>query len=212
MRAASGAIEAVHLTESGLTLKTVDDALAVGLCGSGIVDTVAELRRWRLINESGRFDRQNERVRQGRYGPEFLLAPGSQSGSGRDVVITQKDINEVQLAKGAIRAGVEALLDKTGTRPEEVQEVIIAGAFGSFLKIESALDIGLLPRLPKARYQQVGNAALTGARWTLLSGQARERARQIARETGYLELTTYPNFNRRFALGMLFPTVAEDNK
>jgi uncharacterized 2Fe-2S/4Fe-4S cluster protein (DUF4445 family) len=207
MRAASGAIEAVSLTGAGLTLKTVDNAPAVGLCGSGIIDAVAELRRWNLINERGRFDRQNERVRQGRHGPEFLLAPGSQSGSGRDVVITQNDINEIQLAKGAIRAGLEVLLDATGAAPEEVQEVIIAGAFGSFLKVQSALQVGLLPHLPNARYRQIGNAALAGARWALLSRQVRERAQQIASQTNYLELTTYPKFNRRFALGMLFPTI-----
>ena len=91
------------------------------------------------------------------------------------------------------------------TAPEEVQEVVIAGAFGSFLKVQSALAIGLLPRLPHARYRQVGNAALVGAKWALVSRQARERARQIAAQTHYLELTTYPQFSRRFALGMLFP-------
>jgi uncharacterized 2Fe-2S/4Fe-4S cluster protein (DUF4445 family) len=128
------------------------------------------------------------------------------------VVITQNDINEIQLAKGAIRAGLEVLLAATGTPPEEVQEVIIAGAFGSFLKVQSALRVGLLPRLPNARYQQVGNAAVVGARCALLSRQVRERARQIAGQTNYLELTTYPKFNRRFALGMLFPPLDEHDK
>ena len=205
MRAAAGAIEAVELTASGLTLKTVDDAPAVGLCGSGIIDSVAELRRWNLINERGRFDRDHARVRQGRHGAEFVLAPANQSGNQHDVVVTQEDINEIQLAKGAIRAGLEVLLDATSTAPEEVQEVIIAGAFGSFLRVQSALAMGLLPRLPHARYRQVGNAALVGAKWALLSRQARARARQIVAQTTYLELTTYPKFSRRFALGMLFP-------
>ena len=209
MPTAAGAIEAVELTKNGVTLSTVDDAPAIGLCGSGIVDGVAELRRWHLINERGRFDRHHDRVREGRHGPEFLLVPADQSGSQRDVVITQEDVNEIQLAKGAIRAGLEVLLDATGTAPEEVKEVIIAGAFGSFLKVQSALDMGLLPRLPNARYRQVGNAALVGARWALVSRQARKRARQIASQTNYLELTTYPQFNRRFALGMLFPSIGE---
>jgi uncharacterized 2Fe-2S/4Fe-4S cluster protein (DUF4445 family) len=205
MRAAAGAIERVKLTETGLELKTVDDAPAIGLCGSGIIDAVAELRRWNLINERGRFNRHNGRVRDGRYGAEFLLVPDSQSGSQRDIVITQNDINEIQLAKGAIRAGLEVLLDATDTAPEEVKEVIIAGAFGSFLKVKSALDMGLLPHLPHAGYRQVGNAALVGAKWALVSKQARARARQIVAQTNYLELTTYPKFSRRFALGMLFP-------
>jgi uncharacterized 2Fe-2S/4Fe-4S cluster protein (DUF4445 family) len=204
MRAVAGAIEAVELTATGINLKTVADAPAIGLCGSGIVDGVAELLRWGLINERGRFDRAHERVRQGRHGAEFLLVPADQSGSQRDVVITQQDINEIQLAKGAIRAGLEVLLDATATAPEEVKEVVIAGAFGSSLKVQSALDMGLLPRLPNARYRQVGNAALDGAKWALVSRQVRERARQIVARTRYLELTTYPKFSRRFAMGMLF--------
>jgi len=207
MRAAAGAIEAIDLTETGVALRTVDDAPAIGLCGSGIVDGVAELRRWQLINERGRFDRDHGRVREGRQGPEFVLVPADQSGSQRDVAITQEDVNEIQLAKGAIRAGLEVLLDVTGTAPEEVKEVIIAGAFGSFLKLQSALDMGLLPRLPNAGYRQVGNAALVGARWALVSRQARARARQIAERTTYQELTTYPDFSYKFALGMLFPSL-----
>jgi uncharacterized 2Fe-2S/4Fe-4S cluster protein (DUF4445 family) len=207
MRAAAGAIEAIELTATGLHLKTVDNAPAIGLCGSGIIDGVAELRRWNLINERGRFDREHQRVRAGRHGAEFLLVPAGQSGSQRDVVITQNDINEIQLAKGAIRAGLEILLDATDTASEDVREVIIAGAFGSFLNVQNALNMGLLPRLPNARYQQVGNAAMVGARYALLSRQMRQRAQQIVGQTNYLELTTYPKFNRRFALGMLFPNL-----
>ena len=205
MRAAAGAIEAVKLTDTSLQLKTVEDVPAVGLCGSGIVDALAELRRWGLINHRGRFDKQNARVREGRHGLEFLLSPASQSGSGRDVVISQHDVNEIQLAKGAIEAGLEALLKATDTPPEAVTQVIIAGAFGSFLNVKSAIDIGLFPPLPNAHYKQVGNAAGVGAKWALLSRAARTRARQIAANTEYIELTTFPKFNRLFALGMLFP-------
>jgi len=205
MRAASGAIEAVTLTATGAQLKTVDDAPAIGLCGSGMIDAVAELRRWGLLNARGRFERAHPRVRAGRHGPEFVLASAAESGSENDVVITQKDVNEIQLAKGAIRAGVESLLEATGTSPEDVREGVIAGAFGAFLNVQNALAIGLLPPLPHARYRQVGNAALVGARYALVSHRMRERAQAIAAKTRYLELTTYPQFKRRFALGMLFP-------
>lgn len=206
MRAASGAIEAVHLMETGIDLKTIDNAAPIGMCGSGIIDAVAELRRWGLINERGRFEKENPRAREGRAGYELLLAPAQRSGSGRDVVISQKDVNEIQLAKGAIRAGLDALLEATGTAPEDVKEVIIAGAFGSFLNIDSALDIGLLPDYPNAAYRQVGNAAAVGARWALISRAERERARRIAHSTDYVELTTYPGFSRLFAYGMLLPS------
>ena len=205
MRAASGAIEKVRITENGPMLKTVDDTPAVGLCGSGIVDVVAELYGAELINFRGRFDKESERVSNGRFGSQYLLVPAKDSGSNHDIAITQKDINEIQLAKGAINAGLNILLEVTGTAVEEVEEVIIAGAFGSFLDVKNAIAMGLFPRLPKATYRQVGNAALIGAKWMLVSQEARQRAQQITDQTIYQELTTYPKFSRHFALGMLFP-------
>lgn len=205
MRAASGAIESIRLDDASIEYTSIDDVPPVGLCGSGIVDTIAELRRWRLINDRGRFQKGHGRLRQGRSGPELLLVPAAESGSGRDVVITQQDVNEIQLAKGAIRAGLDVLLKSTGTLMDEIEDVIIAGAFGSFLNVESALDIGLLPYFPRAVYRQVGNAAAVGAKWALISKEERERARQVAAQTRYIELTTYPKFSRHFASGMLFP-------
>ena len=135
----------------------------------------------------------------------MVLATAEVSGTGRAIAITQGDINEIQLAKGAIECGISILLDATGTSPEAVEEVVVAGAFGSFLDLENALDIGLLPRLPNASYVQVGNAAGAGAKAALLSMRERARAREIAHEAGYVELTTYPGFQRRFAYSMLFP-------
>lgn len=205
MRAASGAIEKVRITPNDVELTTIDDAPAVGLCGSGIVDVMAELYQSGLINQRGRFDKENSRVGNGRFGPEFLLVPATHSGSNRDVAITQKDVNEIQLAKGAIHAGLQILLESTDTTPEDVDEVIIAGAFGSFLNVRSAIAMGLFPELPNAQYKQVGNAAVIGAKWMLISHQARSRAERIAQNTVYNELTVYPQFSRKFALGMLFP-------
>lgn len=205
MRAASGAIEKVRIGESGPELTTIDDTPAVGLCGSGILDAIAELYRAGYLDRNSRFQRDHNAVRHGDRGPEFVLVPASRSGSGRDIAITQKDVNEIVLAKGAIHAGLNILLKATQTPPEAVQEVIVAGAFGSFLNIHSALRIGLFPRLPAAQYRQVGNAAALGAKWMLISQSARQRARQIARQTHYLELTTYPGFSRQFALAMIFP-------
>ena len=205
MRAASGAVEVVSLTQDGASIKTVDGAPAVGLCGSGIIDAVAELYRWRLVNDRGRFRKDTARVRAGRRGPEFLLVDEHNSGSGRDVVITQEDVNEIQLAKGAIRAGLEVLLEATGTPSEAVEEVIIAGAFGSYLDIDSAKAIGLFPDMPNAHFRQVGNAAGVGAKQMLLSQNARRRAEGLAHNAEYIELTTFPKFNRKFAMAMLFP-------
>ena len=205
MRAASGAIEKVRITENGPILKMIDDAPAVGLCGSGIVDVVAELYGAKLINFRGRFEKAQNGVGNGRFGPQYLLVPAQESGSSHDIAITQKDVNEIQLAKGAIHAGLTILLEVTNTAPEEVEEVVIAGAFGSFLDVKNAIAMGLFPELPNASYRQVGNAAVIGAKWMLISQEARHRAQQITNQTQYQELTTYPNFSRRFALGMLFP-------
>ena len=203
MRAARGAIESVCLTDYDVECKTIGDALPIGLCGSGIIDAVAELYRWGIINDRGRFDKDNKRVYQGKFGSEFMIAEGI-NGNG-NITISQKDIAEVQLAKGAIKAGIEALMEVNGITEDMVDEVIIAGAFGSYINLVSAVDIGLLPAFPNARYIQVGNSAGIGAKMTLLSLKERVRARDIAMKTGYLELTTHHNFNRRFAEGMRFP-------
>jgi len=206
MRAASGAIEAVRLGPGEMVIKTIGDMPAVGLCGSGIVDVMAEMHRTGVISDRGRLNRAAPGVRRGEHGWEFLLVPAASSGTGRDIVITQQDVSEIQLAKGAIATGIDLLLAATHTPPEAVTEVIVAGAFGSYLKLESALAIGLLPRLPNAHYQQVGNAAGVGARMALLSLKERQRAAHIAHQAGYIELTTQADFNNQFVQSLLFPT------
>jgi len=210
MRAADGAIEGIRLTPDGAELRVIGNTRPVGICGSGIVDAIAELRRTGRVNERGRLRADAPGVRRGRQGRdrlEFLLAPAADTGNGKDIVITQGDIDEIQLAKGAIAAGVRVVLQATGTDPESVEEVIVAGAFGTYLNLDSALDIGLLPRFPRARYRQVGNAAGAGAKATLLSVTERDRARRIAEHVNYVELTTFPGFQRQFARSMLFPNL-----
>jgi uncharacterized 2Fe-2S/4Fe-4S cluster protein (DUF4445 family) len=203
MRAMSGAIDSVRLTESGVEYRTIGDAPATGLCGSGIIDAVAELHKWGVIDERGRMQKPGSRVASGEKGLEFEVV--SEKDSKGRVVITQNDIDQVQLAKGAIRAGIEALLEVAGISHEAVGEVVLAGAFGSFINIENAININLLPWFPNALYRQVGNAAGQGAKMALVSKEQRKRAQQIAGRTRYLELTTHPGFKRLFASGMMFP-------
>jgi uncharacterized 2Fe-2S/4Fe-4S cluster protein (DUF4445 family) len=202
MRAVTGAIESVSLTEKGAECRTIGDASPIGLCGSGIIDAVAELHRWGIIDERGRFRRASNRVHMGGQGLEFRLV-GGRDGEGR-IVITQKDIEQVQLAKGAIRAGIAALMRETGTTMDMVGDVVIAGAFGSHINITNTVDMGLLPWFPNAVYRQVGNAAGQGAKMALLSRAERKRAQEIAAGSGYLELTTHKGFKRLFAEGMNF--------
>lgn len=202
MRAAPGAIERVQWVGQGIRFQTVGHAPPVGICGSGILDAVAELRRAGVLNERGAFqpDRPGVRRRDGQA--EFVLVPAERAGGGREIVVTRADVNEVQLAKAAIRAGIEVLLAEAGVRAEELEEVIVAGAFGTYLDLRSALAIGMFPPLPLGRFRQVGNAAGAGARRLLLSVPQRRLAEEIARRVEYVELTTHPRFTPEFVQAM----------
>ncbi len=205
MRAAPGAIERVWAGEGGVELRTIGDLPPVGICGSGIVDAVAQLWRERVLDRRGHVDRNAPGVRVGERGCEVVLVPAARTGHGRDIVVTQQDVSEVQLAKAAISAGIQTLLDVAGLTREEIGELVVAGAFGSFLGLDSAVEIGLLPRLPNARYVQAGNAAGLGARLALVSLTERERARQAARRATRIELKTHPAFDRTLARATQFP-------
>jgi uncharacterized 2Fe-2S/4Fe-4S cluster protein (DUF4445 family) len=133
---------------------------------------------------------------------EFVLA----ERTGLDaIVVSQKDIRELQLAKAAIRLGIRALVEAEGLTEDDIERVFIAGAFGAFIDVESAIVIGMLPPLPLERFQQVGNAAGTGARMALVSKTLRAQAQEIASHTCYIELAGIPNFNRKFAEASLMP-------
>ncbi len=195
MRAAKGAIEHVRLSGGRLEIQTIGGGAPVGICGSGLLDGIAQMLKNGVIDSSGRM--QNHplvRTRSGRK--EFVLAqrPGEE-----DITISQKDVRELQAAKTAIRLGIQALLDDAGVLEADVDRVIIAGAFGTFIDVESAVAIGMLPLLPLERFQQVGNAAGTGARLALISRDKRRAALEIAAKDGYIELATIPDFNEKFA-------------
>jgi uncharacterized 2Fe-2S/4Fe-4S cluster protein (DUF4445 family) len=127
---------------------------------------------------------------------EFMLAERVEQ---EPITLSQKDVRELQLAKAAIRLGIQALVQAEEIEESEIEQVIIAGAFGTFIDVESAITIGMLPPLPLERFKQIGNAAGTGARLALISQSQRADAVRIAQQDGYIELATVPNFNRRFA-------------
>jgi uncharacterized 2Fe-2S/4Fe-4S cluster protein (DUF4445 family) len=197
MRAAPGAIERVRLIEGRVLWETVEDRPPVGICGSGILDTVAELRRAGVLNERGGMV-EVEGVRRAEHGPEFVLVPADASGLGREITVSRKDVSEVQLAKAAIATGWKVLLQETGMQEEDVAQVIVAGAFGTYIDVERAVAIGMLPAIPAGQFAQVGNVAGTGARMALASRAERERAARIARQVEYVELTIHPGFQKRF--------------
>jgi uncharacterized 2Fe-2S/4Fe-4S cluster protein (DUF4445 family) len=204
VRAIPGAIEQVRLTPHGTEVRTVGDAPATGICGSGIVDAISELRRVGLLDKRGHL-LPGPGVRSTGGQREFLLAAAEHSGIGEDISITQRDIGEIQLAKAAIRAGMDALLEQAGLAPSELSQVVLAGAFGTHLDPASALGIGMLPALPLDRFAQVGNAAGAGARLALVSRVQRQRAAEIAPRVRHLDLMLLPTFADRFADALYLP-------
>lgn len=195
MRAAPGAIEHVRLERDRLEVQTIGGEPPVGICGSGLLDVVAQLRLNEVLERGGRMV-QHPLVRMREGKPEFVLAERQEV---EDITISQKDVRELQLAKAAIRLGIQALVEAEGLTENDLEQVIIAGAFGTFIDVKSAIVIGMLPDLPLERFRQVGNAAGTGARLALISKSEREKARLIAERDGYIELAKIPNFNRKFA-------------
>jgi uncharacterized 2Fe-2S/4Fe-4S cluster protein (DUF4445 family) len=195
MRAAPGAIEHVRISGGKPEIQTIGGGEPVGICGSGLLDAVAELRRSSMLNSTGRMeDHPLVRIRDGTR--EFVLA----ERQGKDAItVSQKDVRELQLAKAAIRLGIRALVEAEGLTEESIAQVILAGAFGTYIDVESAIEIGMLPALPLGRFRQVGNAAGMGARMALVSRTQRARAQQIALRDRYIELGTIPEFNRKFA-------------
>ncbi|MGD9117943.1 MAG: ASKHA domain-containing protein [Dehalococcoidia bacterium] len=199
MRAASGAIERMRMVNNKVEYQTVDNAPAIGICGSGILDTVAQLYLAGVLEEGGKMDAKHQRVRRGDKLLEFVLVGSKEKKNvKRDIVITQADVREIQLAKAAIRTGIQALLEANNYGEEKIGKVIIAGAFGTYIDVASAIAIGMLPMLPLERFQQVGNAAGTGARLALISRTKRAAAQKIVSRVNYIELASIPDFNRTF--------------
>jgi uncharacterized 2Fe-2S/4Fe-4S cluster protein (DUF4445 family) len=204
MRAAPGAIERVLFERGALQIYTIERRLPIGICGSGILDAIAALLDAGVLESRGNFRKGAERVRQNSGGGEYLLISAENSGSGGEIVLTRQDISEIQFAKAAIRAGIEVLLEAGGVEASALEEFVIAGAFGSYLDVRSALRIGLFPKIPLGKFRQVGNAAGIGARQMLISGSQRRLGESLAKQVEYVELASHPHFQEKFAQSLFF--------
>jgi uncharacterized 2Fe-2S/4Fe-4S cluster protein (DUF4445 family) len=201
MRAAPGAIEHVHLEGGRFTCEIIGEAAPSGICGSGILDALGELRAGGLLNKRGRLDKAHPLVELDAQGKPFVtLAAGVDAQ--RPITLSQGDIDQVLLAKGAIRAGIDVLMDALEVQPEEIDEIVIAGAFGSYMLPEQAIRIGMLPGVPLDRIRAVGNAAGLGAQMMLVSRSSRRQAEALAARIRYLELTLYSDFEGFYANGI----------
>ncbi len=211
-RAVEGAIEAVVADEDDIVLDVIGDSPARSICGSGLIDAVAVLLELGIVDASGRFVRAStlagsvpvaiaSRIRTELGEPVFILTA---SGVAETVFLTQKDIRQVQLAKAAIRAGIKLLQKKLGLEDSDIKQIFLAGAFGNYIRRESALRIGLLPDVPVERIHFVGNAASAGAQMILLSQRCRDKACELARKIEYVEIAHEPEFQAVFADSMRF--------
>ena len=205
MRAASGAIERVNIDSKSLSVDvaTIDDKAPLGICGSGILDGISEMLRLGIIDSSGKINPGYAGVRKIKRGKslEFLLVrKGKQK-----ITITQQDVSEIQLAKGAIRTGIEILLEETGVKIEDIDGVIVGGAFGTYIDPLKAVKIGMFPEIDIGKFTQVGNGAGIGAKAILISQKLREQANRLAKRVEYLELATHSNFLEHFTRAIRFP-------
>ena len=217
MRASDGAIEVVTMTPDGLELTVIGDAPPAGLCGSGLVDAVAELVRIGLLDPSGRFISEDDAAtaapglasRLTMLGQErvFVLHWQGEPGDvARSVYLSQRDVRELQFAKAAIATGWAILLEEADLAPGDVQQVLLAGSFGSYLSPASAIRLGLVPRLPALRVVSAGNVAGEGAKMALLSMRERAGALALLEEVRYVELSDRADFNDRFVGQLPFPS------
>ncbi|MFC1913207.1 ASKHA domain-containing protein [Chloroflexota bacterium] len=188
VRAASGAIERLQIANDSIQYQTIDNAPPIGICGSGALDAIAQLYLAGIIDKGGKMKESHPLLRIRKKQREFVLVGEEEREGHPSIVITQKDIRELQLAKAAIRTGLEVLLETAGLSEKSIEQVIIAGAFGSYIDISSAIAIGMLPPLPSERFRQVGNAAGIGAKLALVSCSKRREAQTIASRVRYLEL------------------------
>ena len=217
MRAAPGAIEVVKMSPDDLELGVIGDVEPKGLCGSGLVDAVAELVQLKLLDAI----REVRPRRGGGCGSRPASARGSPSsarsgsssstGSARratsrsSIYLSQRDVRELQFAKAAIATGWHILLEEAGLKAEDVQQVLLAGSFGSYLSPASAIRLGLVPKLPVLRVVSAGNVAGEGAKMALLSMRERAGAMALLEEVEYVELSDRSDFNDRFVDQLAFP-------
>jgi uncharacterized 2Fe-2S/4Fe-4S cluster protein (DUF4445 family) len=216
MRAADGAIEVVSMTADAVSLQVIGDTSPAGLCGSGLVDAVASLVAVGLLDPSGRFVPEEQAAviapglaaRLTTIGAErvFVLHWAGAEGDAADsVYLSQRDVRELQFAKAAIATGWNILLEEAGLAPGDVQQVLLAGSFGSYLSSASAIRIGLVPKLPALRVVSAGNVAGEGAKMALLSVRERAAALALLGEVRYVELSDRTDFNDAFVDQLSFP-------
>ncbi len=209
MRATQGAIEEVwvHTDTFEPTYRVIGGEKPRGICGSGLISLLSELFVTGVIDRSGsvKLDLETPRVRQGDHGPEYVVSWAEETDTGRDIVLTKVDVDNLMRAKAAIYAGFSVLADSIGVDLTDVQQVLVGGAFGKYINIENAINIGLLPDLPWDSFQFLGNTAALGTYMGLLSNELRVQIGEIANRMTYMELSADNSFFDAFTAALFLP-------
>lgn len=214
MRAARGAVEEVSINPNNAEpmFMTIDQVKPKGICGSGLINLLAALLEGNILGPNGRFreDLNTPRIREGDDGREYVLAWADQTASGEDLTVSEVDIENLMRAKAAMFAGYLTLIDSVGLKLQDIEQVILAGAFGSFINLENAIAIGLMPDLPRERFQFVGNGSLLGATLLAFSRDLLEEERRVADMMTNFELSETPGFMDQYIAALFLPHTQED--
>ncbi len=210
MRATDGAIEACSINQETMepTYQVIGEEgqKPIGICGSGIIDVIAELFRCGIINPKGKFIREGRRIRHDKYGMgSYVLAFEEEAGSVRDVEITEVDIDNFIRAKGAIFSAIRTMLSSLDMDVSMIDDVYVAGGIGSGINMKHAVTIGMFPDIPLERFHYIGNSSLSGAYAMLISTQAEKKTYEVARNMTYLELSTVPTYMDEFVAACFLP-------
>jgi len=209
MRAVRGAIQKVKINPKDFSVKcdTIGNSQPAGICGSGYIDLLAELLSVGIIDKNGKFktDKEIKRIRESEWGKEFVLVYKKDFGLDLDIVITETDIENLKRSKAAIFSAASVLVRHMDLNFSKIQQIFIAGGFGTFLDIEKSITIGLLPDLKRSKFSFIGNSSVVGARQTLLSSDAFQKAQEIAKKMTYFELSTDSTYMEEYTAALFFP-------
>ena len=208
MRATDGAVEAVTIDKETMepALTVVGNEKPVGLCGSGIIDVIAELYRTSILGANGKFIREGERVARDQHGMgRYILAYASETATGREVSITEVDIESFIRAKGAIFSAIDTMLSALDFDTDTIEHVYVAGGIGSGINMKNAVRIGMFPDVELEKFSYIGNSSLSGAYAMVLSADARRKVDEIAANMTYMELSTHPGYMDRFVAACFLP-------
>ena len=207
MRAAVGGIDHIKIDPETkkAEISTIGDAPAKGICGSGLIDLIAEVYRTGIMDFSGKFVTGMPYMRMGKWGLEYLVVPVEETSLGRDIVLTQADLDYVIDSKAAACGAITVLMKKLRIGVEETKNIYLAGAFGTFTDMDSATTMGIFPEFPNGEYHPLGNGSLSGAYATLLSMEKRKEAAEVARNMVYVDLLVDLEFIEEYSKALYVP-------